>query len=140
MHDSDVRQMNAVLLGEPDAELVALEARLRAAQMGADVAALDALIDDDLLFTGPDGAIGTKAQDLAAHASGGVRFREHEPTELRVRRVGHDVAIVALRARLAVEVGGAMVRGDYRYTRVWSRNAAGTWRVVGGQVCAVPAP
>ena len=140
MHDSAVSQMNAVLVGGPDDEIVALEARLRIAQMDADVMALDALIDDDLLFAGPDGSLGTKAQDLAAHASGAVRFREHEPTELRVRRVGSDVAIVALRARLAVEVGGTVVRGDYRYTRVWSRNAAGTWRVVGGQVCAVPGP
>ena len=138
MHDSAVRQMKAVLVGAPDAELVALEARLRAAQMSADVAALDALIDDDLLFTGPDGAVGTKAQDLAAHASGAVRFREHEPTELRVRRVGHDVAIVALRARLAVEVGGTVVQGAYRYTRVWARDEAGTWRVVGGHVSEVP--
>ena len=94
-------------------------------------------LDDDLLFTGPDGSVGTKAQDLAAHASGAVRFREHQPTELRVRRVGDDVAIVALRAQLAVEVGGRVVQGDYRYTRVWARNAAGTWRVVGGQVSAV---
>ena len=140
MHDSAVSQMNAVLVGVPDDEIVALEARLRIAQMDADVMALDALIDDDLLFAGPDGSLGTKAQDLAAHASRAVRFREHEPTELRVRRVGSDVAIVALRARLAVEVGGTVVRGDYRYTRVWSRNAAGTWRVVGGQVCAVPGP
>ena len=132
-----MRQLNAVLVGTPDSEIVDLEARLRAAQMGADVAALDALVDDDLLFTGPDGSVGTKAQDLAAHASGAVRFREHQPTELRVRRVGDDVAIVALRAQLAVEVGGRVVQGDYRYTRVWARNAAGTWRVVGGQVSAV---
>ena len=138
MHDSAVRQLNAVLIGTPDSEIVDLEARLRAAQMGADVAAMDALVDDDLLFTGPDGSVGTKAQDLAAHASGAVRFREHQPTELRVRRVGHDVAIVALRARLEVEVGGTVVRGAYRYTRVWARDEARSWRVVGGHVSAVP--
>ena len=40
----------------PDAELAAMEAELRAAQLSADVAALDRLIADDLLFTGPDGA------------------------------------------------------------------------------------
>ncbi len=140
MHDVDAREMMAALVGAPDPEIVELEARIRAAQMDADVTALDTLIDDDLLFTGPDGSVGTKAQDLAAHASGAVRFREHEPTELRVRRVGRDVAIVALRARLAVEVAGTLVRGDYRYTRVWARNAAGPWRVVGGQVSAVPLP
>ncbi|AHG88518.1 hypothetical protein J421_0981 [Gemmatirosa kalamazoonensis] len=131
--------MERVLVGSADPEIVALETRLRAAQLDADVAALDLLIAEELLFTGPDGQLGTKAQDLAAHGSGVVRFRAHEPEELRIRRVGADVAVVALRARLAVEVAGALVRGTYRYTRVWAREAGGPWRVVGGHVSEVPA-
>ena len=57
---------------------------------------------------------------------------------LRVRRIGADVAVSALRARLAVEVGGTLVRGVYRYTRVWAREADGMWRVAGGHVSEVP--
>ena len=129
--------MHAVLVGAADPEIVACEARIRAAQLAADVAALDRLIADELLFTGPDGRLGTKADDLAAHGSGAVRFRGHEPEELRVRGVGPDVAVSALRARLTVEVGGTLVRGTYRYTRVWAHEG-GSWRVVGGHVSAVP--
>lgn len=136
-HEVDILPLAAVLVGVHDDEIVRLEARLRAAQLAADLESLDTLIDDDLLFTGPDGALGTKAQDLQAHRSGLVRFQEHEPTELRVRRVGVDVAIVALRARMSVAVGGTVVRGAYRYTRVWARDRVGTWRVVGGHVSAV---
>jgi hypothetical protein len=136
MREPDVALLAGVLVGEPDPEIVACEARIRAAQLDADVAALDALIADALLFTGPDGALGTKAEDLAAHGSGAVRFRAHEPEELRVRRVGADVAVSALRARLAVEVGGTTVAGTYRYTRVWAREG-GAWRVVGGHVSPV---
>lgn len=99
MGNSNTAAMDSVLLGAADPEIVALEAEIRAAQLGADIAALDRLIDDDLLFTGPDGQLGTKAQDLAAHGSGTVRVRAHEPEELRVRRVGPDVAVTALRAR-----------------------------------------
>src|SRR5690349_13695255 len=102
MHDIDVQRMASASVGTADDEMIELEARIRAAQLNADVSALDALISDDLLFTGPDGGIGTKAQDLDAHRSGLVRFREHEPEELRVRRIGSDVAIVALKTRLAV--------------------------------------
>lgn len=131
--------MAAVLVGHPDPAMVSLEARLRAAQLAADVGELDALISSVLLFTGPDGQLGTKAQDLEAHGSGAVRFREHEPEELRVRRVGPDVAVTALRTRLAVEVAGAIVRGTYRYTRVWAREADGAWRIVAGHVSEVPA-
>ena len=87
---------------------------------------------------GPDGTLGTKQQDLAAHGSGTVRFREHVPEELRVRRVGPDVAVAALRARLGVTLGGTLVRGTYRYTRVWEREGGRPWRVVGGHVSVIP--
>lgn len=138
MSDPDIATMESVLVGKADPEIVALEAEIRAAQLGADVAALERLIAEDLLFTGPDGRLGTKAQDLEAHGSGAVRFRVHEPEELRVRRVGEDVAVSALRARLEVEVGGTIVRGTYRYTRIWAREGASPWRVVGGHVSEVP--
>jgi ketosteroid isomerase-like protein len=130
--------MRDALVGAPEPEIVALEEQLRAAQLDADVVALDRLISDDLLFAGPDGQLATKWQDLDAHAAGVVRFRRHEPDELRIRRVGADVALTALRARLAVEVNGALVEGAYRYTRVWAREPDGAWRVVGGQVAEVP--
>ena len=132
--------MESVLSGAADPEIAALEGQLRTAQLNADVVALERLIADDLLFTGPDGQLGTKAQDLDAHASGVVRFRAHEPEELRVRRVGANVAIAALRARLSVEVAGTVMRGTYRYTRVWARENGGPWRVVGGHVGEVPSP
>lgn len=134
--DADV--LAAVLVGQVDAEFVALEAKLRRAQLDADVAALDRLISDELLFTGPDGALASKAQDLAAHASGAVRFRAHEPQELQVRRVGENVAVAALLVRLAVEVAGTLAHGTYRYTRVWAREGGAGWRVVGGHVSQVP--
>jgi ketosteroid isomerase-like protein len=136
----DGSAMRAALVGPPDEEIVALESAIRAAQLAADVAALDRLIAEELLFTGPDGRLGTKQQDLEAHGSGAIRFRRHEPRELRIRRVGADVAVVALRARLAVEVGGAVVEGIYRYTRVWAREGDGRWRVAGGHVSEVSAP
>ena len=134
----DAAELQAVLVGSADPEIVALEAELRAAQLAADVPVLERLIADELLFTGPDGQLGTKAQDLGAHGSGVVRFRSHVPEELRIRRVGEDVAVTALRARLEVDVSGTRVGGTYRYTRVWARQADGKWRVVGGHVSQVP--
>lgn len=125
-------------LGDPP--IAAAERALRAAQLTADVAALDALLSDDLLFTGPDGQLSTKAADLAAHRSGAVRFRTHEVAAVRTRRVGRDVAIVAMHAQLGVEVNGVLHLGWFRYTRVWGWEDGRAWRVVGGQVAAAPAP
>ena len=138
MNSTDLSAIEATLIGPADPEIVALEARIRTAQLDADATALDALIADELLFTGPDGQLGTKAGDLHAHQSGIVRFRVHEPEELRIRRIGDDVAVTALRARLAVEVAGRLVEGTYRYTRVWAREGGRTWRVVAGHVSQIP--
>ena len=137
MRVTDIGSMASAVRGAADPEIVALEELLRSAQLSADVSALDLLIADRLLFTGPGGQLGTKAQDLAAHGSRGVRYHSHEPEELHIRRVGPDVAVTALRARLAVEISGNVVRGTYRYTRVWARERGEPWRVVGGHVSEV---
>ncbi|HEX6574416.1 MAG TPA: nuclear transport factor 2 family protein [Gemmatimonadaceae bacterium] len=137
--EADLARMMSVAAEESDAEIIEAEARIRSAQLSGDIAELDALIADEILFTGPTGELGTKAQDLDAYRSGAVRFVEHEPEELKMLSVSDDVMVSALRARLAVEAGGAVVRGLYRYTRVWVRAADGKWRVSGGHVSEVPA-
>jgi hypothetical protein len=137
MSDIDTIALEQVLVGIADQEIVSLEARIRVAQLDADVTALHELISDNLLFTGPDGQLGTKAQDIEAYRSGTVKFLAHIPEELRIRRIGANVAISALRAQLTVEVAGNISRGTYRYTRVWAREHDKIWRVVGGHVSLV---
>ena len=137
MNDIDTSALERVLVGIADQEIIILEARIRAAQLIADLTALEDLISDDLLFTGPDGQLGTKAQDIEAYRSGTVRFMAHIPEELRIRRVSADVSISALRVQLMVNVAGNLSHGTYRYTRVWAREDGRTWRVVGGHVSLV---
>ena len=140
MDDIDISALDQALVGIPDQEIVILEARIRAAQLRADLIALDDLISDDLLFTGPDGQLGTKEQDIEAYRSGTVKFMAHVPEELRIRRVSADVAISSLRAQLTVDVDGHLSHGTYRYTRVWAREDGRAWRVVGGHVSLVSQP
>jgi ketosteroid isomerase-like protein len=137
MNELDTAAFDQAVTGMADQEIVILEARIRAAQLSADLTALEDLISDDLLFTGPDGQLGTKAQDIEAYRSGTVRFVAHVPEELRIRRVSADVAISSLRAQLTVNVAGNLSRGTYRYTRVWAREDDRAWRVVGGHVSLV---
>lgn len=129
-------EFSSALVGDTDAEIVALEMELRRAQLNADVAVLDRLLSDNLLFTGPDGQLGSKAQDLDAHKSGVVRFRTHDVAELCTRRVGTDVVLSAMRTYLVVDIVDVPVAGWFRYTRVWAREAGDAWRVVGGHVAA----
>ena len=139
MNNIDTKGFDQALVGTDtdDQEIVILEARIRVAQLGADLTALENLISDDLLFTGPDGQLGSKAQDLEAYRSGTVKFVAHVPEELRIRRVSANVAITSLRAQLTVQVAENLSRGTYRYTRVWARDDGRGWCVVGGHVSLV---
>jgi hypothetical protein len=46
------------------------ERRLQLAQLRSDVAELDALVDERLIFTGPDGRLYGKQDDLDIHGQG----------------------------------------------------------------------
>ena len=115
--------------------LRAAEEALRRAQLAGDVAALERLVDDALVFTGPDGLLYGKGDDLAAHREGWVRVTRLEPSEERVQRFG-DVAVVSVRMEMAGAFRGAEFAGPFRYTRVW-RDGPGGWRIVAGHVSAV---
>jgi hypothetical protein len=119
-----------------DDPILAAEAALRAAQLAGDVGALDRLLDDGLVFTGLDGAVVGKADDLALHRSGRLKVTRMDPSDTRIVRLG-PVAVVSVRMDAVAVVDGAAVGGPLRYTRVWREAPAG-WRVVAGHMSAVP--
>lgn len=116
-------------------ELLEREAALRAAQLAGDVRALDDLIDDALVFTGPDGRMYSKQDDLAAHRSGAIRITRLDPSDEHVQRFD-VVAVVHVRMEMAGTFNGAPFAGAFRYLRVWCRRPGG-WRIVAGQVSAI---
>ena len=118
-----------------DASLRACEAALRRAQLASDVAVLDRLVDDALIFTGPDGAVYGKQDDLDAHRRGMVRITRLEPSEERIQRFG-SIAVVSVRMEMSGTFQGATFAGPFRYTRVWCARPEG-WRIVAGHVSAV---
>ena len=119
----------------PMRDLTASETDLRAAQLAGNVDVLTTLIDDDLVFTGPDGRIHGKQDDLDAHRSGAIRITCLEPSEERIQEFD-DVAVVSVRMEMAGSFSGADFAGPFRYTRVWARRGD-RWRIVAGHVSAV---
>jgi ketosteroid isomerase-like protein len=115
----------------------AAELALREAQLAGDVAALDALIDDHLVFTGPDGMIYGKQDDLEAHRRGAIRITMLEPSDERVQDFG-DIVVVTVRMEMRGSFNGAPFAGPFRYTRVW-RQRERRWRIVAGHVSAISA-
>jgi ketosteroid isomerase-like protein len=112
------------------------ERRLQEAQRAGDVEALDALLDDRLVATGPDGASFGKADDLEAHRSGVLRITKLTQEDLDVLLDG-DVAITRVTVSAEAVQGGVPTAGRLRYTRTWVRRDVG-WRVLGAHLSVLP--
>ena len=118
------------------AEVEARERDLRAAMLAGDVEALSELIDEALVFTGPDGRLMSKADDLAAHASGVLRFKALDVLDAQAHRVG-DMVLTTTRANVAAIMGGTETGGLFAYTRLWTRSPTG-WQIVAGHAALLP--
>ena len=115
------------------------EERLRDAMLAGNAEELEQLLNAELAFVGPDGAVWTKDEDLNSHRQGRLRLTDLTLSERTYRRMG-DVVVVIAKARLVGTYDDAPIAGDYRYTRVWRR--LGTeehdpWQVVAGHVSAI---
>lgn len=121
-----------------DAQIAEPEAALRGAMLAGDIAALDALLDDDLCFTDQAGNHLSKTDDLAAHRS---RRRELELIDLvgspDIRRWG-DCATVCVTVDLAGFYDGESFFARYACSRVWHARD-GRWRVVLAHCSPLPA-
>jgi ketosteroid isomerase-like protein len=96
-----------------------------------DVAALETLLADDLVYIHTTGKMETKQQFLDSLRSGALRYRSIEPSETVVRTAG-DGAIVTGRAKAAVTNRGADREFDIRYTAVY-RSTEGRWQLMSWQ-------
>ena len=113
-------------------DIASLEEHLRQAMLSDDVARLDELLDDDLVFVMADGAIINKETDLAAHASGQIRLTALDPCDQHIVIRG-GAAVVSVLMGASGVYAGHVFEASYRYLRFWSETPAG-WRVVGGSM------
>jgi ketosteroid isomerase-like protein len=110
------------------ASLREAERELQAAVTSGDVAALDRLLDDRVVYTGPDGRCLTKAEDLEAHRSGVLAVEVFDQEDLQVT-VDGTTGVTLVLASLKGTAGGEPFQARLRYTRTWI-NTEGTWRVL----------
>jgi ketosteroid isomerase-like protein len=108
--------------------LRAAERRLQAAQLSSDVDALTELIDDAARFTGPDGNLYSKRDDLRVHETGHQVLTRVEEEDLEVLATAH-VGVTWFLGTLEGTIGGQPLVARMRYTRTWIRDRAG-WRII----------
>lgn len=119
------------------AVIAAHDARL-AATIGGDVAALSAMMTDDLTYTHSSALTETKAELLAGLKSGKYVYREITPKDRRVRVHG-DAAIVSGAAHVVIEPGGQRTEIDLYFTEIYVKEG-GRWKMALWQSTRIPAP
>ncbi|MFM0359924.1 nuclear transport factor 2 family protein [Paraburkholderia sediminicola] len=118
-------------------DLKSLEDERCRAMTSADMAALDRLFSDKLIWTHSSAHVDTKQGLLAKIESGATQY-------LSMRRedekyvISADAAIASGVVTQEVRLGGAERSLRGRYTNVWFREGD-VWRVVAWQSTAVPA-
>ncbi|WP_216896614.1 nuclear transport factor 2 family protein [Nocardia alni] len=117
--------------------LIAAEHRLQTAQLNSDVESLSELLDEELIFTGPDGNIYTKADDLGAHGSGQQVMTRVEEEDLKVIVRG-NAGVTWFLGKIEAVVGGQPIAVTARYTRMWTRTDESGWRVLTAHASFLP--
>ncbi|HEX4810764.1 MAG TPA: nuclear transport factor 2 family protein [Bryobacteraceae bacterium] len=120
-----------------DDEILACEAELRHAQLTGDIAVLDRLLDDLLLFTTIDGTLASKSDDLSLHRSGRLRITRMDPSDRQLLHLG-ATSVVSVRMNAEAVMDGVPVTATLRYTRIWHKRPDG-WRLVAGHMSTVSA-
>lgn len=109
-----------------------LEDRLRIAQLKSDIEELSALIDENLIFSGLDGTILGREDDLNLHKSEDFHIAKMDLVERKIQPFETTVVVNTLMNATAV-FSGKDQSDKIRYIRVWHKFPEG-WRIVSGSM------
>ena len=116
---------------DTEATLMKMERDAAAALTKRDLAGFGAIFADDATFTGPDGAVQTKAQLLADVKSGALTIQSTEISDLKVRVFGES-AVATYATTDKGKYKDRDISGRYRWTDVFVHRG-GKWQIVAGQ-------
>jgi hypothetical protein len=109
------------------------ERRLQSAQLASDTFALETLLDDRLVFTGPDGNHYSKGDDLHAHRSGEQSMTRVSEEDLTVL-VDGGTGVTWFLGTVEGTLAGTPFTARVRYTRTWIHDDDHGWRLVAAHV------
>jgi hypothetical protein len=110
-------------------DLHTLHQRWLQAWFDKDAATIDHLMADDYIYIGPNGLILDREATLAVIRNPSYRLDHGSRTEVVIRAVGSDAALVRHRWQGAGSFEGTFFTDDQRGVMFWEKQA-GQWRVV----------
>lgn len=120
-------------------EIEALEEQWRQALLTNNIQAIDKLTADDYTAISASGTIENKQQFLDNRKSGHWQIAGMELSDRKIRFYG-STAVVTCLVQITGKNNGVDISGSLRYTRVYSLNASGVWRVVSFEASRVRDP
>jgi len=116
--------------------VIDLDRKRMQAMAAKDVATLESLIADDLVYTHSSARLDTKQSLIGAMESGATVYTAVEPSDVKAQDCGDAVILTGV-ARIGVTSGGKPNSFSVRFTDVYA-NRGGEWRMVAWQSTRTP--
>jgi len=109
-------------------KIIALDKQRMSAMASKDIAALEKIIADDLIYTHSSARLDTKASLIGNMVSGATVYTEVTPSNVVAQDCG-DTVVLTGKARIGVMSGGKPNAFTVRFTDVYA-NRGGQWQMV----------
>ena len=111
--------------------IIDLDKKRMSAMAQKDVATLNALLADDLIYTHSSARLDTKQSLIGAMESGSTVYTSVEPSDVKAQDLG-DTVVLTGSCRISVTSGGRPNSFGVRFTDVYA-NKGGRWQMVAWQ-------
>jgi ketosteroid isomerase-like protein len=116
-----------------------LEQSWRTAQLANDIPAMDKLLSDDYVGITMTGQVVTKLQQLERMRNRQLVLTRIDMDDVKIKLIGPTAVVTSL-----INIDGSMegqnIHGTYRYTRVYSRQTSGAWKITNFEATRVGSP
>ena len=116
--------------------IIDLDKKRMTAMAQKDVATLNAILSDDLVYTHSSARLDTKQSLIGAMESGSTVYSSVVPSDVKAQDCGDTVVLTGV-ARISVKSGANAMNFGVRFTDVYA-NKGGRWQMVTWQSTRLP--
>lgn len=117
-------------------KIIELDRRRMTAMAQKDIATLNQLIADELVYTHSSARLDTKQSLIGNMESGSTVYTSVVPSDVKAQELG-DTVVLTGSCRISVNAGGRPNSFGVRFTDVWA-NRGGNWQMVAWQSTRLP--
>jgi ketosteroid isomerase-like protein len=128
--------MGAKHMADNGAKIIELDKKRMTAMAEQDIATLNAVLADDLVYTHSSARLDTKQSLIGAMQSGATVYNSVEPSDVKAQDLGDAVVLTGI-ARIRVTSNGKPNSFGVRFTDVYA-NKGGQWQMVVWQSTRLP--